>query len=56
MNKHNKEKKVSKEVTIKPEYSRPIVEDLELDENIAPEMAFTARSGMGNCKHTYIPS
>jgi len=36
------------------EYNLPEIEDLELDESITPEMAFCARSGMGNCKHTYV--
>jgi hypothetical protein len=39
----------------RPAYSGPQIEDLEIDENLWPEMdVFSARSGMGNCKHTYI--
>lgn len=44
-------------VNIKEEpvkYSKPEVEELELNEGVTPEMQGTGRSGMGNCKHTYI--
>lgn len=36
------------------EYSPPEIEDLDLDECVTPEMTFSAPSGMGMCKHTYI--
>lgn len=36
------------------QYSKPQIEEIELNEDVEPEMAFTARAGMGNCKHTYV--
>lgn len=38
----------------KPVYTKPQVEELDLDKNVTPEMSETGRSGMGSCKHTYL--